>query len=195
MFIVFSVIIHKNPFNSRFHLAIFIISTPLVGAVLTEWLAQRWVWMVAMLIYVSSWVWLFKCNEHPLIGDRSIFITTRSQQYFSTRPMLIYPYTQTAKLISSGTCRDIGLINDEDDMGYPWWILLRQNLGNKFRMEDVEIKNKSASLSYLKGPFDPCALIALNDKRTIITLSNSVYVRVWFMQLPDSMTSIFERAL
>ena len=44
MFVVFSAVVHHNPFNSRLHLAIFIISTALVGAVLVECLHHRWVW-------------------------------------------------------------------------------------------------------------------------------------------------------
>jgi len=191
MFIIFSAVVHCDPYNSRFHLAIFVISTPLIGTVLMKYWPHRWVWLAAILIYMSSGAWLLKCNEHPLIGDRSIFKTIRSQQYFSTRPDLIYPYIQTVKLIASSNCRDIGLVSDEDEWGYPYWVFFRQNFGDKFRMEDVDVKNMSASLSYPNGDFQPCLLIASNDARTVITLDSGVYARAWFMELPQSLTSIF----
>jgi len=196
MFVVFSAVVHCDQFNSRFHLAIFVISTALVGTVLVEWLPYRWVWAAAaVLIYVSSWAWLFKCNEHPLIGDRSIFVTTRPQQYFSTRPMLIYPYVQTVKIVASSSCRDIGLISGESEWGYTWWVFFRQNFGDKFRLEDVDVKNKSAFLPYPRGSFDPCLLIASNDERSTVVLPGGVYARAWSMQLPGELTSVFVKVL
>jgi len=195
MFTIFSAVVPFAPFNIRFHLAIFIISTALVGTVLAQWLPHQWTAAAAILIYISSWPWLFKCNEHPLIGPSSIFHTTRMQQYFSERSLMVYPFSQTVKLIGTGNCRDIGLISNENEWGYLWWVLFRQNFGDHFRIEDVGVGNKSALLAFPSGPFNPCALIATNDNRTEIALSSGVYARVWSMQLPDDLTSVFIKVL
>ena len=82
-------------------------------------------------------------------------------------------------------------------MGIPLVGFFHQYFGDKFRMEDVEVKNISASLSYPRGPFVPCALIASNDDRSMITLNDGVYVKAWSLQLPEQvpvtekLTSVF----
>jgi hypothetical protein len=194
MFLVLSVVVKVYIFNVRYQLAIFVLSTALTGTVLAKWLPRQLVTAAAILIFITSWNWLLKCNEHPLIGDRSIFVTDRLQQYFSTRPEMIDPYTQTVKFIASGNCRDIGLISNENEWGYPWWVLFRQQFGDHFRLEDVEVKNETASLHYPKGAFEPCGLIATNDERpTIVLPGMGTYARAGFLQLREETMGIFVR--
>ncbi len=188
--IVFCMVIHFNPFNSRFHLPIFVLSTALMGTVFSE-LLRRWVLPVGVLVVVLAWPWLLACNEHPLIGARSILRTSRIQQYFSERPDFILPYAVAVRLVQAQDCHEVGLIQGEDDWEYPWWMFFHQVYGNRFRLEHVAVNNLTAPLSYPQGAFFPCALIASRDTRTVIPLGRDVYVRVWGTDLPEGPLSVF----
>jgi len=192
MMVFFCAIVRFQPWGSRFHLAIFVLSCPLAGAVLAH-LFRRWLIVVVILLFAFAWPWLMMCHEHPLLGSKNIFSTTRMQQYFSERPNLIVPYTLTVKGVVTypQECRDIGLIQGEDDWEYPWWVLLHQAFGRQFRLENVDVHNASSRLPYPKGDFIPCMLITRGETRSVITLPQGLFVRVWFIDLPQGMTSIF----
>jgi hypothetical protein len=190
MLLALLVIVKDLSWNSRFQLSIFVLSCALIGAA-AELLLRRWILLLGVLVIICSWPWLLKCNEHPFLGDKSILRTSREQQYFSERPQLNFPYTEAVKIIQSRNCRDVGLIDGENEWGYPWWVLFHQAYGYQYRLEDVEIKNRSASLNYPRGSFDPCMLITSNDQRTVIDLPSGMYMRAWFMELPQGLTSVF----
>ncbi|MBF0491054.1 MAG: glycosyltransferase family 39 protein [Candidatus Omnitrophica bacterium] len=193
MVIFFCVVVRFHPFNSRYHLAIFVLSCALIGTIFAG-LMRHWVGLLVSVVLMCSYPWLLACNEHPFLGNKNIIIRPRGQQYFSERPGMFYPYETVVKSIGLKGCRDIGLIEGGDSMEYPWWVLLRQTYGNQFRYENVDVTNRSASLSYPKGLFDPCVLIASGDDRQVIDLSTGVYVRVWSMDLPQGLTSVFIKA-
>jgi len=189
-FIIFCRFVRYHEFNHRYHLALFVLSCPLAGVVLAD-LLRRWAFLIGVLVFVTCWPWLMQCNEHPFLGNKSILSTTRSQQYFSEQPYLMFPYTTIIQGVQTLNCRDVGLIEGENNLEYPWWVLLHQAYGSRFRLEDVQVNNASAHLANPLGAFDPCMLIADNDPRTLIVLPQGVYARVWFMDLPQQLTSVF----
>jgi len=190
MFVFFCTVVRFQPWNSRFHLSIFVLSCPLAAAVLS-YLIGRWVILAAAVVFACCWPWLMVCNEHPFLGPKSILATSRVQQYFSERPDLILPYVLTVHGVQSLQCRDIGLIEGVDSWEYPWWVLLHEVYGQGFRLENVDVHNESAHLDLPKGAFDPCVLIAEGDSRTSIVLPEGRYLRAWFIDLPQGLTSIF----
>ncbi len=190
MVLVFCLVVRYHPFNGRYHLSIFVLSCVLTGTVLTQ-LMKRMVIVPVLVIVVCSWPWLLMCNEHPFLGPRSILKSSRMDQYFSSQPQWQMPYMVISKIIQSQNCKDIGLISPENGWEYPWWVLFRQAYGKHFRIEHVEVNNPTGALPYHRGPFNPCALIVSYDPRIVIVLPSGEYVRVWFADMPQGLTSVF----
>jgi hypothetical protein len=154
-FLLFCLIIRYQPFNSRFHLPLFILFCPVAGVVLEYFLKQRSV-ALGILFFLGAIPWLFLNNEHPWLGKFSIWDTPKPAQYFYKRPALALPYHATMAYLKSLNCRQIGLSNGENDWEYPWWSFLA---GKGVRIEDVNVNNPSAALKYPLGDFQPCAII------------------------------------
>ena len=192
MILIFSAAIRNNSYNSRYQLAIFVLACPLVGLVFSS-LLKRWTIILTLGVVFLSWPWLLRCNEHPFLGPKSILMTTRQQQYFSQRPEMMFVYEQIFKIAESSNCRDIGFIDGEVEWGYPWWVMFHQKYGQSFRFEDVEITNRTSTLTYPLGTFNPCMIISSNDTKEVFVFDKEVFVRAWFVQLPTSLTSVFVR--
>jgi hypothetical protein len=86
------------------------------------------------------------------------------------------------QFIKSKGCLDIGIILDEDDWEYPFFVLLQKNTTHMFRIEHVDVNNIS-SVKYGVYPFNdfnPSAIISLKygQKDTIVN-KDTVYVKEW----------------
>ncbi len=191
-FVIFCFIVHYDVFNSRFHLAMFVLSCALTGTVWGLFL-RKYAMILSVLPIALSWPWLLTPNEHSFFGQSSILKVPRLEQYFSERRDLILPFNAISEIIQSQNCKDIGLIQTENSWEYPWWALFSRKYGKDFRMEHVLVNNPTAKLNYPLGPFTPCALIVLDDQRTSIIMPQGKYVRVWYAALPRGLTSVFFR--
>ncbi len=189
-FVIFCFIVHYDVFNSRFHLAMFVLSCALTATVGGLFL-RKYAIILVMLPIGLSLPWLLTPNEHSFFGQNSILKVPRLEQYFSERRDLILPFNAVSEIIQSQNCKDIGLIQEENSWEYPWWVLFSRKYGKDFRMEHVLVNNPTAKLNYPRGTFTPCALIASEDQRTSITLPQGKYVRVWYAALPKALTSVF----
>lgn len=65
-------------------------------------------------------------------------------------------------------CKQIGLYMNIDDLEYPFWVLLKRDIGKDVIIEDVNVENISAA-KYGEFPeFTPCAVLVVNP----LTLDN-----------------------
>jgi hypothetical protein len=154
-FLLFCLLVRYQPFNSRFHLPLFILFCPVAGLVLEYFLKQKSI-VVGIFLFLGSLPWLFLNHQHPWTGGYSIWKQQKVVQYFYKQPQLVLPYAEITDHLKTLGCKQIGLSIGENSWEYPWWALLA---GKGVRIEHVEVKNASASLKYPLGDFQPCAII------------------------------------
>jgi hypothetical protein len=166
-FLLLCLFIKWNPWNSRYHLAIFILYSPLIGIVLSRITNQKIANAIIVLVLLLSLPWILGNQSRPLIGTKSIFNSSRLDQYFVNLPSIKRSYCKAASFVNSKQCRDVGLNLRPDHWNsqleldvntweYPFWVLLRDAWPIP-RIEHVDVKNRSGRLS--DGKFKPCVLL------------------------------------
>jgi len=164
-FLTFSVYLKWQPWNSRLELPLFALWSPIIGITAARIKGKYIGNAVMLLIFVASLPWLFLNQFRPLIGSENIFNTSRTTQYFASQPSLENSYLKAIRSVNDLDCKQIGLYLDGDDWEYPFWILLKQNMGKEVQIESVNVENISA-VKYGEFPeFTPCAVLAVNPLR------------------------------
>ena len=136
-------------------------------------------------------------NEtRPFLGDHSILIVSRIDQYFANLPNLEPVYQRAVGIIQSNGCRQIGLALGGENWEYPLWVLLNPANRSDIRIEQVNIYTSAAPLAQQPDfrDFHPCAIIALNAGLQKGLEANRQYTQVWasgtvavfFPQVPPS---------
>ena len=181
-FLLFSVYLKWQPWNSRLHLPLFILCAPFIGLIISRTRDTKIAIICMALLIVLALPWVFLNSSRPILGKNSIFTKSRTEQYFVNRPLLFAPYFESAQILSDLHCSDIGLVVGIKDYEYPLWILLRENTSEIFRIEHVNVTNISQwlySRNYL-DKLNKCALFTLNSYPTkTISIGDIVYSRMW----------------
>ncbi|MCG6551528.1 MAG: hypothetical protein L7F77_04310 [Candidatus Magnetominusculus sp. LBB02] len=167
-----------SPWNSRYHVALFVLSMPF--AALCSQKNQKLTNAAIIIVLCTSLPWVFLNERRPLLGKSSIFVTSRTSQYFMSRKELEAPYTGAADIINARGCTDVGLLlAGEDSWEYPFWIVLNR-ANAKVRIEHVGVRNSSAMFSNNK--FVPCAIISQRPEHSSnLAIGNSHYKKEWEM--------------
>jgi hypothetical protein len=186
----FSLILKWQPWNSRLHVGIFMLSAVPI-AVMIGRLRARWVMITVMIFFIiPSLLWVFRNDNRPLIGPASIWRTDRHEQYYQKRHMLAIHDKTASEIFNKVSCTQVGLIFGEDTWEYPFWVLMREHGGDKVRMEHVAVNNTTKDLPYPLGNFIPCGIyMQPSDGRNIIVEQERAYARVWETSLPDGSKS------
>jgi hypothetical protein len=158
-FLVFSLLLRWQPWNSRLMLPLFVLGSGIAGSVLGD--VPRRLPMAALAIGLTfaATPWLVANRSRPLVASAaletspSILTTSRTDQYFAKRPALEAPYRSAAALITAHGARRVGLICHEDAWEYPLWILLGSAWRSTPVIEHTAVHNVSARL----GSPDPDA--------------------------------------
>ncbi|WP_420263695.1 ArnT family glycosyltransferase [Candidatus Magnetominusculus dajiuhuensis] len=182
-FVLMCLFIKWQPWNSRYHLALFVLWTPFIATFLNSNINSKAIINAAIaVVLLSGLPWVFLNERRPLIGKDNIFATDRASQYFISRPDIKASYTGAASIIQSKGCTNIGLsLPNDDTWEYPLWILLNRPTA-KARIEHVNVRNASArySTQYPFNNFVPCAVISLRpEERAGFVLKNFEYVKEW----------------
>jgi hypothetical protein len=189
-FLIFCLTVRYQPWNSRFHLPLFILFAPVAGVVLARILKQGSV-ILGIFLFLTCLPWLFLNTQHPWFGGLSIWEQPKPAQYFYKRPALAMPYAVIAAHLKSVDCNQIGLLTDENTWEYPWWVLLA---GHGLRIEHVGVTNLSASLKYPLGEFHPCAVIASGvQPLPAIQVGGGTYAPVGAVPAGDDKITIYVR--
>ncbi len=158
--LLFCAVARWQPWNSRFHLPLFIVFCPLFGALIGRWLNAQMVAVLAGALVLCSLPWLFYNKQHPWFGPLSIWHLPKQTQFFYKRPGLLQPYFAVAAALNAKGCTQVGLDSGPEDWQYPLWVLL--NPHNR-RIEYVKANNVSGHLAYPLGDFSPCAIVSINE--------------------------------
>jgi hypothetical protein len=182
-FILFSLYPKWQPWHSRLHLPLFILWSSLVGLMLSQLRIQWIANLCIVILLVGALPYVLNNSTRPILGQDNILAVSRTEQYFRNRPLLIKPYTRSAKFLSDSKCSDIGLVsggNDWDDWEYPFWVMLGENGRRTIRLEHVNVTNIS-QVKYGEFPFNsftPCAVIVLSENPpNDVRVGNITYLR------------------
>jgi hypothetical protein len=184
-FLLMTLYIKWEPWNSRYHLPLFMLWSPFIGCVLSNHLNRMKANAIAVTLILASFPWVVYNWTRPLLGSKNIFNVSRVDAYFSNRPDLREPYIDAAQFVQSHKCSQIGLILSGSSYEYPLWVLLQRNNNEVIQIEDV--KPKSHLPVRLRPNFNrsrPCAIIAVNagQGQEIVT-EIGAYAQAWSSDL------------
>ncbi len=153
-YLLFCMFIRWQPWASRLHLPLFVLSGPVIGVVFAKWGRHKMIDYLMLFLIVLSIPWVFKNQSRPLIGDDSILKRSRMEQYFSNRPDLEESYMNSLLLLKDEACNRIGLEIGQDHMEYPIWILLKNMSCGTPEIQHINVENISRKL--ISDTFIPC---------------------------------------
>jgi len=154
-FVIFCIVLRWQPWASRLHLPLFMIGSPLIAWMAVK-IGMRSVAVMAIVVFVACVPALFFGRKYALvfIGDR-----TRTDKYFSIYPALGAANVDTADFFRKTNVKEIGLNLSSDqehykfgDWEYPYWVLIRNNSGEKPLFKHVGVKNVSNRLNDGRPP-------------------------------------------
>ena len=144
-FLLFCTFLKWQPFHSRLHTSLFLLSCA-PSAVVLSCLPRRILFYLSIFIFIFSVPWLFANKSKPL---PALIQKERSSLYFINRPELEKVYREAASMIDSLDVHSIGLDLTEDDWEYPLWVLTSNKL-----FTNINIGNVSSSLIPETQPID-----------------------------------------
>jgi len=153
------------PWQSRLQLPLFVLWSPVLAVIVTALPVRRLASAVSAVLILASLPWIIFNETRPLVGDRSVFRTPRTLQYFDSRPELELPYLQAAERVNDEGCTQIGLsLRGGNVWEYPFWVLLRGNGRRNVHIEHVDVSNISNRKVSAPdtGQIQPCAIICVS---------------------------------
>lgn len=186
-FLLFCFLFTWSDKRCRLHLPIFIMFSPWVGLVLSKSLNYRITNILAVIIIILSYPWVFNNSTRPLVGKNSILTTPRIEQYFITQSKLEKPYRDVADVVKSQRCSNIGLAFTNISFEYPLWVLLQQGQ-QKLTIRHINVTNESSVISNQLPyrNFKPCSIISVAAKDTDVNqlgkelvTKNGTYKQYW----------------
>jgi hypothetical protein len=151
-FLLFSLLLRWQPWNSRLMLPLFVLASAVAGSVLGDVPRRLPMAALAIGLTLAATPWLAANRSRPLVASAalqtspSILATSRTEQYFAKRPMLEAPYRSAAALITARGARRVGLVCHEDAWEYPLWVLLGSGWHRPPVIEHAAVRNVSAKL-------------------------------------------------
>jgi hypothetical protein len=181
-FLLFCGYLKWQPWHSRLHLPLFVLFSPFVGLMISRIRSEKLANIFVALLIVTALPWALNNTSRPVIGKKSIFVTSRIEQYFSNRPSIAERYIKSAQHLLDLHCSKIGLIigSDKwiypslglDNWEYPLWVLLREQESETVSLEHVNVTNISKLLYDENDPrLNVCAIFAVNPN-----LPNSISI-------------------
>ncbi|MEH2279192.1 MAG: glycosyltransferase family 39 protein [Nostoc sp.] len=186
-FLIFCYLLKWQPWNSRLHLPLFVLTSPFIGLILSKILQRRMAIFLALILIFSSSPWIFYNRYRPIIDSNNIFTVSRIEQYFSNRPYFKDPYTEAVEFLNTKSCSKIGLVLANDPWEYPFWVLMQQTKGKDFHIEHINVTNISV-VKEKQAPykdFEPCGVIHMETKKSKqvqqqeINYKDKTFVRAW----------------
>jgi hypothetical protein len=184
-FLLFCFLLKWQAWNSRLHLPFFVLMSPFLGVVLSKIKKQKIVFIITIVLLLSSTPWVLSNRYRPIISSNNIFQTNRIEQYFSNRPYLQRTYARAVEFLNAKKCSNIGLSMGNDPWEYPLWVMWQHNKQEMVKIQHINVTNVSAVLEkeHPYQEFEPCGIIAMEtkrskqEKRQEINFKNKAYIR------------------
>lgn len=136
-----------QPWHSRLHAGWFLMGMPLLG-VLLERLRRPWLIAVCSGLFISALYTVLWNQSRAWVGPRSIFNTSRAEQFYYNRPELLRRYYEACTWVRAHHVQTLGLLISPNEWEYPLWHELRGRHSTPLRMEHILVANQSASLEH-----------------------------------------------
>ncbi len=177
--VLFATILKWQPWHSRLHLPLFVLSTPLVGLGLASLNKGR-----RMLFVLISALLLTACGVTLYVGRVDPLITKyrsempRENAYFDRRSRITDAYVEACNYIASQiNVQRVGLLLRNDDAEYPLYPMLRSR-GMTPVFGHVNVKNASASLQ--SSDELPDLIFSMKQSSLpLISIGEAVYTNAW----------------
>jgi hypothetical protein len=177
------------PWIARYHLASFMLWSPVVGLMLATFLTKRVANIIAVVLLIAAVPWVIFNQSRPLLGelrargletDKSILKTSRVSGYFRS-PEVEEIYSGAAEFVRARGCSQIGLDIGNDAYEYPFWVMLKRNTDNDVRIEHVNTPGYVRAVPQRFLEFRPCAVIAhgKGDEEELNGNGSELYHRAW----------------
>jgi|GEM_PF-2289328 len=144
-FVLLCALLRWQEWNSRLHLAYFVVLMPWVAVVFLTRL-PAWATGLTMLLAVAQASYVVARNESRPLLDPTFTQVPREQQYMAIHmPHRISAYLQACDALARAGVRHLGLKLQYADFEYPLWVMLR-NRGFTGRIDHVYVEDVSAKL-------------------------------------------------
>jgi len=145
-FIILSTCLKWNPYSNRYFLPVFIISAPTIALLFDRIKPRVLVDCCAIALLFSSFFVLANNQMRPLIGEKSVFATNRTDQYFMARPEAENYFISLTNTLKAQPITNIGILNNSGNMlEYLLWMLLKDS-SVTYRIEHVQVTNPSRAI-------------------------------------------------
>ena len=166
-YLLFVSLIRWNPWVTRYHLPLLVALSPVVGMVGTELRRIRpLVEFLTLVLCVSSWPFLVG-NPHRPLWPQTYLFDDPIETMFEWRHDMLAPYKSVIGHLRDKRCRQIGLLPLDDyyfqldPWEFPYWYMLRDELANGGRIEDVF--PGQPPVEYPLGPFYPDCIVVMKQ--------------------------------
>ncbi len=130
-----------QPWASRLHVPMFLLSIPLVCYALSiNKLFKKIVYIITPVLLVYALLVVFHNSRRPYSGG---MFHARYQNYFTSNPLVYNEYNAVYTAISQSGAKNIGLIFGVDDWEYP---LFKDGFSRQINPVYIEVDNVSKSL-------------------------------------------------
>ena len=182
-FLAFSCYIKWSPWNARVHMSVFVLAGAVAAVVLENRLHPRATIVVAAGLLLLGLPWVLSCKQRPVLGEASIFSSTRDSSYFN-EPFQRFKghYFKARQYLEGRAFSRVGIIVGNQSWEYMWWVFLRQ-LNPAVQIQHVNVEDVSRRLT--DDPpfrdFQPDAVITADQEPQpeAISVGRNTYHRQW----------------
>ncbi|MFQ5613129.1 MAG: hypothetical protein ACE5H9_13450, partial [Anaerolineae bacterium] len=149
-FLIFVFWVGWSPWNSRLHLALFVLSAPIIGLALSRLRYDKLANATIVALLLLSTPWVIRNASRPLVGPNNVFSRSRAEQYFANRPDMKDYHKFFARSFTEHQCPIAGLILGADSWEYPVWVLTHAQ-DPSIRFYHLAVENPSATLQAMEN--------------------------------------------
>jgi hypothetical protein len=148
-----------QPFLARLELPLFILAAPLAACLLQSLRLPLLQFAVCLFLFNAARPAALENWTRPLKGPRSLFVTARSDNYFSDMGQWNNraSYLESVARTAASGCRTVGIDISENQLEYPFQALLRQR-NPAVRFVHTGVENASARYAPPNPP-SPCVVL------------------------------------
>jgi hypothetical protein len=176
-FLAFSIALNWQPWASRLHTPVFLAaSIPVAVALATR---SRWVRAAALAVFfLGSLPYVLLNESRPLlpVHHPTILTRNRTDQYFIDRPAYRIPYREAAAFVRASGEEEVGLLFDEDDYEYPFWVMIKTDFTGPPILRHVGVTGRPESGAPSRPP--PPSLVVASRGGERHRIDGFDYVRI-----------------
>ena len=160
--VLFSAVFKFQPFHTRLHLPLLVLSGAAVGLALERWPRPLGATAAALLL-LCSLPFVVNPRFRPLLGPESIFVAPPEQQLFRMQPYLEAKYERIAEAVVESGCTDVGIVVDASSLEQALWITLRKHDAGA-RLHHIGVENYTRELANGTAAHDsvPCFIARID---------------------------------